>query len=386
MTGAQAAAAAPSMMQHRPTLSLFLYGIASSVWQMGTMLGLAIFAIAAYEGLGVIVALIIGVPMLLGPITKIGTWFLRDKIPLKSRLRAAGLLAGACIFLAWISLSAPWPEKMRSAGFVEFSDVAVLRAVSPGNIALLHVVDGQKVEAGQVIATLENAELVAKAERYADDAEMTALRARGHLHQQRLSDYLTEHALSDSREQAVEESRRKVEALVIHSPIAGVVMARRLEDLSEKYLKEGDELCKVAQGQVEIRLSVAQRDMERFQARIGKTVSVRLPSGTVEGVVLSLDPMGSLSALDPTLLAPMGGPLAAKAKSDSDSKSESKEAWTLPEPHFLAKVRVDNDALPAGFAGQRAEVSFLAWDRTIAGRISDFLQLRFQQARASQSR
>ncbi len=373
----------PSMMQYRPSVALFLYGAASSIWQTGTMLGLAIFAVAVYEGFGVVVALVIGVPMFLAPVAKIGAWLLSEKVPAISRLRAAGLLASGFAVLAWISLSVPWPQRMRSAGFVEFSDVAVLRAASPGSVARLHVVDGEKVEPGQIIATLENPELVAKADRDADDAALTTLRARGHLHQQRLSDYRTEDALSDSRAQAVDESRRKVEALVIHSPIAGVIMARRLADQEGKYFKEGDELCKVAQGQVEIRLSVAQRDMERFQSRIGKTVSVRLPSGSVEGEVISLDPMGSLSALDPTLLAPMGGPLAARAQGDSESKGAEKEAWTLPEPHFLAKVRVDNAALPAGFAGQRAEVTFLAWDRTIAGRIAEYFQSRFQQAQDS---
>jgi putative peptide zinc metalloprotease protein len=376
--------ATPALLtSHRPTIALFLFGVASTFWQTATMLGLAIFAVAAYEGLGVVIAMVIGIPFLLAPICKMGAWMLRTSIPTKTRLRAAALLAIGCAFVAWISISVPWPQKMRSAGFVEFSDVAILRAISPGNIAKLHVADGQSVMQGDLIATLENAELVTKAERDAADAQLSDLRARGHLHQQRLSDYQTENALTDSKAQAVLESQRQVDALAMHSPISGVVMARRLADQEGMFLKEGEELCKVAQGKVEIRLSVPQRDIERFQSRIGKTVSVRLASGTLEGEVISLDPMGSLAALDPALLAPMGGPLAARAKPKDNANADTKDAWTLPEPHFLAKVRVDNAALPAGFAGQRAEVSFYAWDRTIARQIADFFIARFEQAQST---
>jgi hypothetical protein len=249
----------------------------------------------------------------------------------------------------------------------------------------LQVLDGQRVSAGQLIATLNNSELVAKAEMDILDADLNSLRARAHLHQMRLSDYRAENALAGAREQAADESRRKVDALKVHSPIDGVVMARRLADRQGQYLKEGDELCKVAQGQVEIRLSVPQRDLERFQSRIGKSVTVQLPSGRVLGEVVSLDPMGSLSALDPALLAPMGGPLAAKANPTTNEAHSSQNAWSLSEPHFLAKVRVENSALPIGVAGQRAEVSFFAFDRTIARQIADFFIARFEQARSSQA-
>ena len=70
----------------------------------------------------------------------------------------------------------------------------------------------------------------------------------------------------------------------------------------------------------------------------------------------------------------MGGPLAAKATSKNADGVGNQEAWTLPEPHFLAKVRVDNAALPAGFAGQRAEVTFFAFDRTIANQITSYFR------------
>lgn len=378
---------APPLTSHHPTVGLFLFGIASTLWQTATMLGIALFAVAAYEGLGIVVAMVIGVPLLLAPISKLGAWMLRTTIPLSTRLRGAGLLCGGIMAAILLIVNVPWPQKIRSSGFVEFSEVAVVRAISPGNLSQLHVFDGQRVESGQLIATLENAELLAKAQSSADDTAMSELRARGHLHQQRLSDYRAEGALMDSKEQTHLESQRKVDALAIHSPIAGIVMARRLADQTGKFLKEGEELCKVAQGAVEIRLSVPQRDMERFQTRIGKTVSVRLPSGTIEGEVVSLDPMGSLAALDPALLAPMGGPLAARAKpKDSGSKSaesKSTETWALPEPHFLAKLRVDQDSLPAGYAGQRAEVTFYAWDRTIARQLADFVAARFELAQAT---
>lgn len=377
---------APNLAQYRPSIALFLYGVASTLWQSATMLGLAIFAVAVYEGIGVLVALAIGIPMFLGPVAKFGAWLLSPKVPLPTRLRGVGFLTLSASLLALISVSTPWPQRLHSAGYVEFSEVAVLRAVSPGHISVLHVLDGQTVSPGQPIATLENAELLAKAEMEELNADLTSLKARGHLHQQRLSEFRTEDALSDARAKSLNESRRQVESLLIQTPISGVVMARRLADQQGRYFKEGEEICKIAQGKVEVRLSVPQRDLERFQSRIGKSVTVRLPSGTVIGELISIDPMGSRSALDPTLLAPMGGPLAAKAASKSSENGANQEAWTLPEPHFLAKVRVDNAALPAGFAGQRAEVTFFAFDRTIATQITNYFRTRFDQAQSAHSR
>lgn len=386
--GPSAAEACP--LSRRPTVGLFLYGLASTLWQSATMLGVALFAVAVYEGFGVAIALLIGAPMLLAPMASVGMWLLQPSIPLASRLRGAAAIAAVFALLALGAAALPWPERLRSAGVVEFADVEVVRAASPGVVARLHVADGQAVERGELVATLENPELAAKAELAADEAALTKLRARGRLHQQKLSDYRAEEALAEANTQALEESRRQVEALVIRAPISGVVMARRLTDQEGKYLKQGEELCKVARGRVEVRISVPQRDMERFQMRIGLPVSVRLPSGTVEGRVRSLDPMGSHAAIDRALLAPWGGPLAAKAndakKQSSDGKEENAEAWTLPEPHFVARVEVDADALPAGYAGQRAEVSFYAWDRTIAQRIRDYFVDRVQQAQAGAGR
>lgn len=374
---------APVFSQHQSSWPLFFYGIASSLWQSATMLGLGIFAIAVYEGLGVVVALAIGIPMLLTPLTQFGVWLISPAVSLRVRVRGlSGLLLGV-VFFTLIAVWAPWPQRIRTWGYVEFSNVAVIRALCPGHIAALHVIDGQQIKEGERIATLENPEFVAKAEMDQLDADLTNLKARGHLHQLRLSDYRAEDALRDARARSVSESLRKVDSLMIRAPISGVVMARRLADQEGCYLKEGDELCKVVQGQVEVRLSVPQRDLDRFQARVGKTVTVRLPSGAVDGELISIDPMGSLAAQDPALLAPMGGPLAAKAASDKNNSRQ--EAWALPEPHFLAKVRVDNSALPAGFAGQRAEVAFFTFDRTIARQIADFFRARLEQARSSQS-
>ena len=202
--------------------------------------------------------------MFLGPVAKFGAWLLSPKVPLPTRLRGAGFLTLGASLLALISVSTPWPQRLHSSGYVEFSEVAVLRAVSPGNIAVLHVLDGQTVAPGQAIATLENAELLAKSEMEELNADLTSLKARGHLHQQRLSEFRTEDALSDARTKSLNESRRQVESLVIHTPISGVVMARRLADQQGRYFKEGEELCKIAQGRVEVRLSVPQRDRERL--------------------------------------------------------------------------------------------------------------------------
>jgi hypothetical protein len=105
-----------------------------------------------------------------------------------------------------------------------------------------------------------------------------------------------------------------------------------------------------------LRVSISQDDARWLQAatqRSGETttVDVRIRSvGLASGTVRRILPGATRTPLHESLTAPAGGPLAVKANSDVDGRSE----FVLTEPRVTAIVDVSADVaatIPAGVFG-----------------------------------
>lgn len=209
------------------------------------------------------------------------------KVPRRRRELYAGAALAALALLTLVR----WPFKVagseprfRPAMFAE------VRALEPGTIERVLVREGQAVARGAALVQLRDAEL--RTERQARAAELAAAEreaamaaSRGdvaaeRLHRERGGALRQQAALVDAR----------LAAMVVRTPVAGVVLTARPEERVGAHLAAGETAVAVgATDTLVLEFGVAQRDIGRVA--VGQAVRVRvdaLPQRTFAGVVSSL--------------------------------------------------------------------------------------------------
>jgi len=209
------------------------------------------------------------------------------EVPRRRRLAIALLAAAALGALTLVR----WPLRVAGADpLFRPTHSAAVRALVPGVVERVFVREGAAVARGQPIAQLRDTEL--RAERAAvaaaaDAAEREAAlsASRGDAGEERLQRV---RAAALRREAAVLDEQLR--AMVLRSPVNGVVLTSRPEERLGAWLAEGDGLVLVGRTDtLELEFGVDQRDV----ARVGTGDEVRLrvdalPQHTFAGRVASI--------------------------------------------------------------------------------------------------
>lgn len=156
------------------------------------------------------------------------------------------------------------------------------------------VQEGQEVGAGQVVARLDDRELVVQVA--GSENELTMARHR--IEQGRMASDAGTVALETLKVQQLEAElallRTRQARTVLLAPEAGVVITPRLREKLGAYLGRGDELLKLASTrELTVELPVAEADVE--QVELGMPVAVRMlayPTHLFEGKVALISPEG----------------------------------------------------------------------------------------------
>jgi putative peptide zinc metalloprotease protein len=154
------------------------------------------------------------------------------------RLAAAGVLGLLLVF-------APiWPDRVDASFTLEPAQQTVLHARVPGTVTRVLSSEGKTVAAGDPVLELENTDLTGDAARASADLEVAQRRAIGGElryvgYGQARRDEQRLHAVSDSLHAQRSE-------LTVVAPFTGTILTPRLEDLEGSYLKQGDEIARLA--------------------------------------------------------------------------------------------------------------------------------------------
>ncbi|MCP4509712.1 MAG: hypothetical protein GY826_25330, partial [Fuerstiella sp.] len=133
------------------------------------------------------------------------------------------------------------------------------------------------------------------------------------------------------------ETRKQAEGLTIVAATSGRVVARKLNDLADTYVNQGDDLLIVDDGQPrELIVSVAQQDFSLAVKQCGTSVALKIGTRAGStGIVQRVTPRASTQLPSPALASPAGGTLPVVADS-SDSENELR----LTEPRFHAIIEL----------------------------------------------
>jgi multidrug efflux pump subunit AcrA (membrane-fusion protein) len=207
--------------------------------------------------------------------------------------RRGWLIVGALI-AAIVLLTVPRsPTRIEASFVVEPGARAIVRVPVRGLVQTVDVVEGTRVEPGQRLAVLSNAELAASYRRASSDLEtglLLAADARSHGDIVTAEERLEEIEEADKR---MRFSRKKLDGLTVTAPISGVVSTRDVEQLRGRVMEEGTSLCAI-DGLDTVKLAVATSEADIEEIRIGTSVrmaAVGYPGRTMRAEVLSMAPV-----------------------------------------------------------------------------------------------
>jgi RND family efflux transporter MFP subunit len=184
-------------------------------------------------------------------------------------------------------LVAPWPMRVGTDATVVPAERRVVSAIDGGVVQRVFVHEGDKVQAGQVLAQLDDGDdrvklaqaesALAQARRELADAEFRndpsaagQAKIRGDLH-----------------EAEVQLEQQRVAEAQLRSPIAGIVITPKVEEKAGSLVKPGDAFAEiVGEDRMAAEMSVPEEDLELVHP--GKNVALKLnayPTTTFQGTV-----------------------------------------------------------------------------------------------------
>ncbi len=199
-----------------------------------------------------------------------------------SRTQQAGALG-----LALLLLIPPVSSSVSTGLVLEPGSSARVRAEVPGQVTAVYVKQGDAVKTGQLLATLQNPEIVADAASLRDQLALASSQLRNG---QDRSDY-------DSAANAVRERTRLQQelavaekhaaALEIRAPIDGVVATTDVNQKVGSFLEAGDELARIVDRST-MKARILVRDWDLQDVQQGAAVKVKVvpfPYRTYSGKV-----------------------------------------------------------------------------------------------------
>ncbi len=223
---------------------LFSYAITSGIYRI--LVGITIILVVSNQVpvLGVLMAIGGVVTWLVMPIGKIAHYHLLNPELHRNRLRAAGFTVSMAAAIVLVIGLIKFPVHLDIEGLIQPARREVVRAGQAGVMVKLIARDGEKLKAGDPIATLSNPELDAQLAIF--DAQLEGMLAQ--LGKAQVSDgnmYNSLLAQIPTQRQRIALLKQQQDKLVIRAPIDGELVAYDLRNKVGQFISAGDELGRV---------------------------------------------------------------------------------------------------------------------------------------------
>ncbi len=336
------------------------YAVASFVYRLVVMLGIALFIASRFFTLGLLLAAWAVIQSLLLPLGR-QIRFLFTSPVLRERRRHAVTVSAAFAGIVLLLLAVlPAPYAVIGEGVVWVPEDAWIRAGIACRITGVRVAADAEVDAGQTVLDCEAPELVAEAA--VVDAQIEALRRRRDLEavRDRVLVRLTEREL-EHLEARRRDLRQRLDARSIRSPVTGRFVVEHPQDLPGRLVRKGERLAYVLPAGVTttVRGVVALEDADivrssgRVEARLAHRLARIVPVGDVRVIPGASDRLPS-----PALSIEGGGRVVARPVPSPDGG----EVLRAVEPFFQFEVRLPRLGTPSTLVGERVYLRFAGPD------------------------
>jgi putative peptide zinc metalloprotease protein len=329
---------------------LVCYGPASFAYRLGISLGLIVWIGAKSLLLGLLFAAYLVVAMLLRPVVSWARQTLAAAAPGPKLLRVRTGIALLVGVPGLLLFALPMPLRTVAPAVVWLPERALVRPETEGFIAELPVPDATRVRPGDVLAVLENPELLASREQQV--SRLGGLEANEY--QLMLRDPLGAQNLSEQIAQAraeLERTDQSIAQLAVRANVEGALAMPGQADLRGAFRRRGESLGYVLdRSELRVRAVVADEDAQLVRTRT-RRIDVRLAEhpGLVLSAQMAQDQPAASTVLPSPALGDRGGGTIPTDPGDKEGRQ------TLA-PVFLIDVAVRDTQLER--VGGRAWVRF----------------------------
>ncbi len=330
------------------------YGLASTLWRYAVFFGLVLTATTILHGAGIVLSALALILWAASGVRR-AVRLARDPALTPGRwVRGTAVSGGTLVAAVAALLVLPWPGTVVAPAIVRYAPETVVRAASDGFVREIRVEGGQQVAQGDVLVVMSNLELELQAAALELAIDESQLKRRVHQQQRELAMAQAEEEVLRMLESQWTEKQEQVAKLIVRAPCDGQVIGRNLQALRGRYLERGSELLEIGQEAAkEIRVSIAQQDIDAFRARLGTPLRAYLPGcAALSAPLAKIEPRASTVPLDAALCAPHGGPLPVRRRAASDQA-----AYESLAPRFTAVMALGPEHSQLVRAGQRALVA-----------------------------
>ena len=328
-----------------------VYGFLAMAWFFSISLGLSLAASSMFEGFGLLVV-VIGLILWFGiPVIKFCKFVIvGSKTEKPNRLWFATAMSLSLLLLGAFLFVCPSPSVVSAPIVIDFEELSVVRSETSGFAKMIHVTDGQTVDAGQLLITMENQDLASELESLRVDVAISELRIKTFLTGGDIASLKLEQSSLESMQDRVSELTTLMQKLNIVAPQAGVVMAIDLDAKLNTYLKPGDEVLSIGNtDQLQAIALTRQQDVEWIEKTQTKNVQLfvwgqdehALSPATIRRVF----PRARDDFPHEAFSASVGGPLAVVPRNqvESSSETEEEESLMLTEPRVQLEIALNEE-------------------------------------------
>jgi putative peptide zinc metalloprotease protein len=343
-------------------LAVRVYGVLAMVWFFSIAIGLSLAASSFIEGFGLIVAIIglvmwAGIPLYkLIKYTAVGT---ETEIPNRSWFATA--MACTLVLVGGFLYLCPSPSVVSAPVVIDYDPLSVVRANSNGFARAIHVVNGQSVQAGDLLVTLENLELQHELHSLQIDINISELRSNNLFNAGEISQVQLERESLESMLKQKKDLEDRIADLTIHAPQSGVVLARDLESSIGKHFTPGDEILSIAQpGELQAIALTRQTDIEwvgeKPDAEVELLVWGRHEGDLLKGRIKHVEPRARDDMPHEAFAATAGGSLAVVPRGQVEDEGSEQGDMMLTEPRVPIEIELDPSDREKLIAGQTGKL------------------------------
>lgn len=223
-----------------------LYGVAAMVWFVLICLSLGTAAVSMLSGIGLLVALAAGVLWVGIPLVRLGKYvFFRQETESPSRIRFVALCVGIAALSYGLATELPGPGTVVAPIVIVNGEVAEIRTRSAGFVRCIHVGNGQEVEVGAKLLTLDNPQLNANIVEMESRLAASRLKANVYKNEEDLATWQIENETAKGLQAQLKELEQRKDQLTLLAPVGGTIEAKNLEQLDGVYLGVGEAVLSI---------------------------------------------------------------------------------------------------------------------------------------------
>ncbi|MEK6675587.1 MAG: hypothetical protein AABZ47_08035 [Planctomycetota bacterium] len=288
---------------------LLTYGLWSTLYRVGVVLGIAVVLANKVFILGLTLALYFGGSACIRPIYKLTRYLCEGRETAHFRRRFVALAVLLLVVFPAAAALIPIPSHIHVSAIVSTEKETILRVKQPGYLVASTVEEGQEIFPHFEIAELQNDSL--REELAEATSKLTAARIRfdaAQLHDPARA--LQENTVVALHQRQVQKVEENVRNLTVRAPASGRVIRCAAANMIGSYLPEGYPLATLVSGEWHLKTLLTSEEMTRTTVRTGDPVAFRPlgdPGNVFHGDVLTISTAGTTHTPIPELTQLAGG-------------------------------------------------------------------------------